>query len=321
MSISVVIPTFNRRALLGGAIDSVLAQEADTEVIVVDDGSTDGSIDWLAAAYGTRLRVLRNAGSKGPAGGRNTGMRAANGEFIAFLDSDDVFLAGHLPAALRVFDAHPEVGLVFGRAQYEQDGRVVDYMGPNFDRKLAAATVQSEDGEAIVFASDFFTHLLQYGCWFNLSTVVLRRNLVGDGMNESLRVSEDYEYWTRLARRCRFACLKRPQIRYALHEDNVSFEADASVAGHAPRLLDALDIIRAYPALEREHLRLIDEQIAATLFAWAFRSREEGRYGESFRLHVRSMRSGMRFANAIACAKLPLVALLRAGRARARAGR
>ena len=84
MKFSVVIPTFNRRHVINRAIDSVLAQGADElEVIVVDDGSVDGTIESLAKTYNDRpVRILRNNRKKGPAGARNTGMLAARGELI-----------------------------------------------------------------------------------------------------------------------------------------------------------------------------------------------------------------------------------------------
>jgi GT2 family glycosyltransferase len=314
MQFSVVIPTFNRRHTLGRAIDSALAQASDAlEVIVVDDGSSDGTAAWLGEAYATRpVRLLANTGLKGPAGGRNTGMRAARGEFIALLDSDDAFMPGHLAAALAAFQRFPELGLVFGRARYERNGQAEDYMGPNFTRKLGLAPKRFEDEQLAVFDAEFFTHLLEYGCWFNLSSVVLRRAGVAEGMNEQLRISEDYEFWVRLSRRMVFGCLKSEQIVYTLHDENISFEAAGSAADHAPRLLLALDIMGRYPGLSGLQRSLIDRQAAGVLFDWAYRCRLQHRWGEAARLHLRSARRGLRRANGVALLKLlPQAALNR----------
>jgi glycosyltransferase involved in cell wall biosynthesis len=218
--------------------------------IVVDDASTDGTAAWLATHYaGRAVRVLDNRGCKGPAGGRNTGMRAATGELVALLDSDDTYLPGHLAAAVDAFERFPELGLVFGRASYVRDGRPDDYMGPLFERKLASAPATHRDDGLIVFGPDFFDHLLQYGCWFNLSTVVMRNELAQLGMNESLRVAEDYEFWVRLAQKHRFGCLLRPQIRYLLHDDNISFETTGTAAENAPSLLVAYQSLVELPTL------------------------------------------------------------------------
>ncbi len=312
MKVSVVIPTFNRMGTLAGAIDSVLAQtHAVDEIIVVDDGSTDGSPAWLAEKYaGSIVRILRNEGLKGPAGGRNTGIRAARGDVVALLDSDDAFLPHHVADALAAFASHQDVGAVFGRARYERAGVEVDYMGPNFARKLGLAPKQFEDEQIAVFGDGFFDHLLAQGCWFNLSSVVLRKEAAALLMNETLRISEDYEFWVRLSRRFRFACLKKQQIRYSLHDDNISFEAVKSSADHAPRLLTALEIMRAYPDLKRSQLQLIDDQRAGILFDWAYRCRMAGEWRQAAALLMRSLQLGRRVANITALAKLPVQMLV-----------
>lgn len=312
MRVSVVIPTYNRQHSIGPAVESALSQAGcAVEVIVSDDHSSDDTVAWLQQVYAGRpVRVLANQGLKGPAGGRNTGIKASQAEFVALLDSDDQFLPGHLAAALRVFQQHPKVDVVFGRAQYERHGQPVDYMGPNFERKLGRASRAHADADVVVFDEGFFSHLLRDGCWFNLSSVVLRLPAAQQLMNEQLRISEDYEFWVRLARQHRFACLLRPQIRYALHDDNISFEADHKAAGHAPKLIQALDIIRAYPDLRAADLALVDEQVAGILFDWAYRCRQRREWAEAAGLHLRALRRGQRLRNLAAIAKLPLLALL-----------
>lgn len=312
MSFSVVIPTYNRRHIIGRAIDSVFEQGVeDVEVLVVDDGSTDGTVEWLRRDYADKpVRVIANTGAKGPAGARNTGIGAAEGQYVALLDSDDAFLPGHLADASAAF-AHPaSPDVVFGPARYERDGVEESYMGPNFERKLGAAPKRVTDDLLTVFDDTFFDHLLEYGCWFNLSTVVMRREAARRGMNEQLRISEDYEFWLRLSRDYRFACLHRAQIRYALHDDNISFEADQSIERHAPRLLQALDVIRAYPGLTRQQRAMIDRQRSEVLFVWGYRCRLHGDWRGAARLHWRSLRLGKVGKNLVALAKLPAQALL-----------
>lgn len=315
MNFSVVIPTFNRRATVEVAIESVFTQgihDSGIEVIVIDDASTDGTVEWIEATYAGRpVRVLPNSGQKGPAGGRNTGLQTAQGEFVALLDSDDAFLPGHLIAAAAAFERFPSVDVIFGRAKYERNGVPEDYMGPNFERKLSSAPKQHDDASIAVFTPGFFTHLLQYGCWFNLSTVVLRRNAAAERMNEQLRISEDYEFWVRLARNHGFACLKQPQISYTLHDENISFEAAGSAAEHAPRLLQALRIIRDLPRLSSSEVGLIDDQMSEVLFDWAYRCQLRRQWIEAASLHLKSMLHGRRMKNLVALSKLPLRAAMR----------
>lgn len=311
MKISVIIPTYNRRALIGAAINSALWQEGvSTEVIVVDDGSTDDTVAWLADIYAQQpLRVMHNARMHGPAGARNTGILSATGDLIAFLDSDDIFLPGHLASSAAALTRFPEVGLVFGLALYELDGQPVDYMGPNFERKLALAPTRYSDAELSVFTDAYFDHLLECGCYFNLSTVVLRSSAARTLMREELRIAEDFEMWVRLSRNYRFACLHRPQIRYVLHKQNVSFETVGGTADHAPELLAAYEIMLRYPDLSPAQIFTIRRQMATVLFSWGYRCRLAGDLGAAASLYLRSLRLGLRRKSALALGKLAVLAL------------
>ena len=107
MLVSVIIPTFNRRTVVCDAVASVYAQQgADFEVVVVDDGSTDGTAGALAAAFGSRIRLLSTE-NRGVAAARNLGVAHSRGALIAFLDSDDCWLSGKLAAQVDFFAAHP----------------------------------------------------------------------------------------------------------------------------------------------------------------------------------------------------------------------
>lgn len=121
--VSVVVIVFNGEAFLREAIDSVLAQTfGDYELILVDDGSTDGTPAIAEACRRRRpdtTRVLRHAdgGNHGMSASRNLGLAAASGEFIAFLDADDVWAPEKLAGQVAILRAHPEAGLVYGRAR------------------------------------------------------------------------------------------------------------------------------------------------------------------------------------------------------------
>lgn len=114
MRASVVITTYNRRSVVPEAVESVLSQSVrDIEVIVVDDGSTDGTAGELARRFGrdTRLRVVRRANG-GPPAARNTGVAAAVGPYLALLDSDDIWHHEYLASQLEVLQAHPQADMV-----------------------------------------------------------------------------------------------------------------------------------------------------------------------------------------------------------------
>jgi glycosyltransferase involved in cell wall biosynthesis len=109
---SIVIPCFNHADYLAEAIDSALAQTYPAvEVIVVNDGSTDNS-EVVALAYGDRIRYIRQDNAGLPAA-RNTGIRWARGDYILFLDADDILDGDFVAKCMRVLDAHPEAGFVY----------------------------------------------------------------------------------------------------------------------------------------------------------------------------------------------------------------
>jgi glycosyltransferase involved in cell wall biosynthesis len=118
---SVIIPTFDRAQAVPVAVDSVLAQDyPEVEVVVVDDGSADGTWDLLARRYGGDARVRRaRQANLGTASARNLGIGLATGDLIAFLDSDDRLLPGHLAAQEARLAAHPGAGMSLCDARYE----------------------------------------------------------------------------------------------------------------------------------------------------------------------------------------------------------
>lgn len=115
--ISVVIPVLNTEQYLGEAIESVLAQGSELlEILVVDDGSTDGSAS-VAASFGDPVRVIRQENA-GPAAARNRGIRATRGDYVAFLDADDTFTAEKFALQAARLDNHPEIDIVIGQRRY-----------------------------------------------------------------------------------------------------------------------------------------------------------------------------------------------------------
>ncbi|MFA5093875.1 MAG: glycosyltransferase family A protein [Candidatus Omnitrophota bacterium] len=185
--ISVIIPTYNRAAYIKEAIDSVLAQtHEDIEVIVVDDSSRDGTAG-IVSAYGDRVRyILQDNRERGAA--RNTGIRNSTGEYIAFLDSDDSWLPGHLASCLETLLRVPGAGAAYsGSYMTDETGKIIG--------KLPAAAFGDDPLREIV--SGFSSR----GC--NASSVLVRRQVFENaGMFSEVRDlsgSEDWEMWTRIA--------------------------------------------------------------------------------------------------------------------------
>lgn len=121
--LSVVIPTWNRAHVVCEAIESALNQRAEqVEVIVVDDCSTDGTVDLIKKTFGSRVQALQQLTRRGQGAARNVGALLACGEFVGFLDSDDIWLPGKLDAELRGFAEFPEAVAVISDSRNHFEG-------------------------------------------------------------------------------------------------------------------------------------------------------------------------------------------------------
>lgn len=183
--VSVIIPTRNRVALLKEAIASALALARDgfeLEVLVVDDGSTDDTVD-VARAY--PVTVLQTP-KIGASAARNAGMEAARGDYITFLDDDDVWLPNNIAPQLRAFADHPEYGAVFARVQLT-----------DADREPYGEPIPADPQSS----GWIFEDLLRY--WTQLGSVVVRSSVAREvgGFDPSLISEEDWDWLLRIARR------------------------------------------------------------------------------------------------------------------------
>lgn len=183
--VSVVIPAYNSSRFIAAAVQSVLDQRFSSfEIIVVNDGSPDTpELDAALRTYLSRLRYLRQE-NRGPSAARNRAIREAVGRYVAFLDSDDVWLPHHLASQMRHLEAG-DLGLVYSNnLQIDDEGFVHDA----FDRVR-------QDGPVT------FESLLAERCTVNTSSVVvLREALLRSGLfDEEMRRCEDFDLWLRLA--------------------------------------------------------------------------------------------------------------------------
>ncbi len=212
-TISVVIPTYNSGALLKQTLDSALNQTlAPLEILVVDDGSTDGTADWIEANYGARVRVIRQRNG-GVAAARNTGWRAARGEWIAFLDHDDVWHCDKLErlldaaTATRSATTASPVGVVYGR------WREVDERG----QPLPASAQLTRQKRWHGASGYVFGWLFGWRCPIvSMSVPIVRRDLLEQigGFDSRCVPCDDWDLWLRLARVCQFGFVDETLVDY-----------------------------------------------------------------------------------------------------------
>ena len=126
--VSVIIPTYNAKELLIEAIDSVLSQTlSDLELLIIDDGSIDGTVEAVKAVDDPRIRYFYKDNG-GVSSARNMGLDKATGQYIAFLDSDDLYHPKYLETMVSAMENNPDYGVVYTAATNRYlDGRMVDY--------------------------------------------------------------------------------------------------------------------------------------------------------------------------------------------------
>ena len=203
--VSVIIPTRNRAPLLHRTLESVLKQSSENlEVIIVDDGSTEA----VAASADPRVRVLRNPKPTGVSAARNRGIAAARGEWIAFCDDDDLWAPNKLQEQLTA------AGRAGANWAYAGDVNVDDQL-----RVLSGGP--PPDPEAVMALLPRINPLASGG-----SNVVVRSNILAEvgTFDPTLRRTEDWDLWIRIASKGPPACVRQPLVAYRFHRGNVVWD-------------------------------------------------------------------------------------------------
>ena len=259
--LSVVIPTWNRARLVRDAIRSALVQrEGEVEVIVVDDASTDATAELLAREFDYPIRVLRLEHRRGPGGARNAGARLARGEFVAFLDSDDVWLPGKLDAELAVLARFPFAEVVVSDSQNFFEGEA------DGESRFAQNGLLEATGGEVRLAHD--CHWL----WTNsmntvhtCSITVRRETLMQLGEKlfaEDLVCCEDWEFQMRLYHRCRVVVL--PQVWSHVRRFVDASRVGRGVPGRPTTPEQEMVLLRSrLTVMERVELKGLDANLAA----------------------------------------------------------
>ena len=236
-AVSVIIPTYNRAQMLCEALASVRRQTVqDFEVLVVDDGSSDDTAA-VAKAFAPQAIYLRQEHG-GVAAARNLGIRSARASYIAFLDSDDLWLPHKLERQLAFLREHPSVGLLYARMwSYHVDRPT--------ERQLEPRAVARS-----------FDELLNGPNTVTTSTVIVRRecfDIVGL-FDPSLPTVEDHELWLRIAHRFPLAFLEEPVAEYRRHGGGFNADHAALYEGYR----------RFYELMLRDHRSRLRNPKAAT---------------------------------------------------------
>jgi glycosyltransferase involved in cell wall biosynthesis len=200
-AVSVIIPTYNRANLLGRSINSILEQTfTDFELIVVDDGSSDNTRELVESFNDPRIFYVRHEKNRGVSAARNTGIKIARGEYIAFNDSDDEWLPQKLDKQVTFFKDNKNsenLGLVL--CEYILIGaESKQYRVPQLER------INTRD------------MLSSFNCQCGTPGLLLKRSVAGPELffDEGLPAYEDLDIMARLSRICEIGCVPQPLFRY-----------------------------------------------------------------------------------------------------------
>jgi glycosyltransferase involved in cell wall biosynthesis len=279
--VSVIVAAFNAEQWIGEALDSILAQTyGKLEVVVVDDGSTDGTAA-VVRSFGPRIRYVHQRNSGGAAAPRNLGIAHSSGEVLCFLDADDVYVRNRVESHVGFWGRHPQVGLVFS------DYRNFDAQGPSpvshfqvCPELMGQIAGQQElvlVGPCRVLAQENFGIT---------GSVSIRRSLLRHqpGFDTRLRACEDFHFYYTLARHTQVGIVNEIGMLRRLHERNMTKEQD--------RML--LHGIRSYALLrdgENDPLAkaALAHYIADCHVSLARRHAERGEYLQAFREQWRAL--------------------------------
>ena len=244
--VSVVMPVYNVEQYIEQAVWSVIDQSyGNFELIIVDDQSPDNSIELIKQKYNdVRIRIIQQK-NRGLAGARNTGIRHANGDYIALLDSDDFWQADKLEKQIKLMQANPQCGVSFSASLF------VDEAGESLDR------LQAPKKKADYQAKDIFCRnpigngsapIIRKSIFDQIAFVDEQKAQEGEPylqyFDETLRQSEDVECWTRIALQTgtQFEYIDEPLTNYRLNNSGLSADVNAQFA----TWLKLLDNTKAY---------------------------------------------------------------------------
>jgi glycosyltransferase involved in cell wall biosynthesis len=292
---SIIIPSRNCINYLPTALNSIAAQMYnDLEVIIADDGSTDGTADWVAALGEQRFQLkLISTGGIGPSRARNAAIEVASSDVIAFLDADDIWWPGKIARQIEMHLANPTTGFSFtDYIHVGVDGRTFGTCFEFWRCDWTAAKTGDYflvgDAEANLLATNLV----------GTSTVVANRKVFEavNGFSTTCASAEDWDLWLRMANVADVACSNAVTMTYLMRPAS-------ETANRQKRLAAMRDIVARYQDHAEPVMRnAVRAAYARIEIAEAEAAREQGRYGAAATAHVRAMASSpsWRTARAIA---------------------
>jgi glycosyltransferase involved in cell wall biosynthesis len=274
--VSIIIPAYNCREFLPNAVESVLAQSfRDYELLIIDDGSTDGTAGIAArcaAAHPGIVRYLCRENA-GPGVARNTGIRCSSGKYIAFIDADDVWLPDKLSRQIGFMENSSQTGLLYC------DNYFVDRQRKHLEGYQRLVTLHRG-----MIAAELFQH-----CFILTSGVVIRRECLDTiGLfREDIRTGEDYDLFLRISHRYRIDWIEEKLFERRAVAESLSNQDDCFVM--ANDIGNLTRFVRERPEFYLKNRQLVRERLGSYLFTLGYTSLRAGRNCYALRQLLRSL--------------------------------
>ncbi len=270
--VSVIIPTHNRQQYVCEAITSALNQTVPIhEIIVVDDGSTDNTESILLARFDDRIRYIKQA-NQGPAEARNSGIRESTGDWLAFLDSDDLWEPNKLETQIRFLEKYPneKIGIVDSFSICKDAAENILHKGTCVKR------------------GDSFKELLCMNTINGTPSVLMRKACVADVgyMDTNLGGAEDHEYWLRVASKYEIHTVERFLTIIRKHSANVSNNRSFMIDNY--KLFESIITSRYRDRLTKEDKRKIKAHRLQYSMIQSFKTRNFSKYRSEMRDALRT---------------------------------
>lgn len=256
--VSVIIPAFNVEKFIQQSIESVLIQtEQDLEIILVNDGSTDSTLQIAEAlaANDPRLHIISQPNSGKPSVARNVGLTKAEGEYICFLDGDDLYKLDKVEKEIAVLDKYPEIDVVFHdmdvvSAEGEKQGET--YLNAVNFQELAKPYFEQIENNIFWVSKTFYNFMSIKITAIHTSSVMIRRRRLDQEeywFPEDMLIGEDIDLWFRMVKGRRVMFIDEPLSAYRQHDDNITKNNEkmlrGSIIAYSRNFNRAVDVLSA----------------------------------------------------------------------------
>ncbi|MGL4880200.1 MAG: glycosyltransferase family 2 protein [Waterburya sp.] len=290
-TVTVVIPAYNAIRYLAETMDTVLSQTyQDFEVLIVNDGSTDETPNWVnqLSEKEPKVRMISQV-NKGLAAARNTGIKESEGEYIAILDADDLWEPTKLQKQVDCLDKNPKAGLCYTWTA------LADNEGKDTGRVVASHAEGNvwQQLTEINFVCCGSTPMIRRSCFETVGFFA-----------EDLRFSEDWDMWLRIAMKYPFVVVKEPLIRYRQHPNNMSKDCQSMLEGS--RILIERNFANA--PIELLHYRNRSYGCIYLYLGWRAIENQDYQQAQEFRDQAIAHRPQLRFS--AKCIRLTIAILI-----------